>query len=150
MRVSVNGQEYQVFFPRGKSMLTLGCDATGQPTTHSTTTEVESVRCIIRPAPTSPEDQPNPICEAEALCSPADSFDPTVGRKVALTKALRTSNFTREERRQVWDWYRSTHRLPNRSQVSVLKRKIAKLQEEVDRLAALETSTNVASKLTGS
>ena len=134
MRVEVGGQEYQVFFPRGKAVLTLGCNAHGQPTGNATSTEVDSVKCIIRPVPTAPEDQPAPITEAEALCSPSDCFDPAMGRKVALTRALRSSRFTREERREFWQWYRRTHRLPNRSVRSILKARIAQLEQQLAKL----------------
>lgn len=40
-----------------------------------------------------------------AVCSPRDNFSRNVGRKVALTKALQSSHFTKYDRTKVWEEY---------------------------------------------
>ena len=40
-----------------------------------------------------------------AYCSEEDNFERAVGRKLALTRALRDSDFTKEERAMIWETY---------------------------------------------
>jgi len=42
-----------------------------------------------------------------AEVSPKDQFCKETGRKVSLTKALNISNFSREDRKQIWETYRN-------------------------------------------
>lgn len=40
-----------------------------------------------------------------STCSEKDRFNYTTGRKIALRRALNTANFSREERKEVWEKY---------------------------------------------
>ena len=43
----------------------------------------------------------NAQVQKEAVCSPSDNFDRSVGRRIALTRALQAT-FLREERKEAW------------------------------------------------
>lgn len=57
------------------------------------------------------EDALGILMTAEAICAPQDQFNKAIGRKVALTKALKNLGpaITKDERREIWDDFLETH-----------------------------------------
>lgn len=47
------------------------------------------------------------VAKGVANCAPGDNFEYSRGRKLALKRALATVDFTRAERKVVWDGYLS-------------------------------------------
>ena len=45
------------------------------------------------------------VAKGAANCAPGDNFEYSRGRKLALKRALDTIDFTRAERKAVWDGY---------------------------------------------
>lgn len=45
------------------------------------------------------------VSESASMCNPRDNFSKEFGRKLALTKALRKSNYNKSERALIWQSY---------------------------------------------
>lgn len=45
------------------------------------------------------------LSEAASMCNPRDNFSKDIGRRLALTKALRKSNYSKSERSLIWQSY---------------------------------------------
>lgn len=45
-----------------------------------------------------------------SMCSTSDRYVRVIGRKIALTRALKVARFSREERTIIWKEYLKTHR----------------------------------------
>ena len=46
-----------------------------------------------------------PFSSGETFLSVKDKYDKEVGRKLSLARALKNTNFTKEQRKQVWNTY---------------------------------------------
>lgn len=61
-------------------------------------------RCMITEIPVPKWNAFDSFC-GEAVCSPHDKFDRKIGRKLALTRAIKWAAFSREDRRAAWKAY---------------------------------------------
>lgn len=78
------------------------------------------------------------VVSGGAYCRPPDQFCKATGRRIALTKALKASNLTKEERREVWTEYFEHHADLSRSKQRRLARALRDerlLQQRLDDLA---------------
>lgn len=112
MKVEVDGKTYQLFFQYTDEQLVRGQrKQNGKVRFPGLKHTVKSVTCFIRPAPKTKLDRPKAIATGTALCSPLDNFSKCTGRKLALTRALEESGFSRDSRRAVWTEYLRTHKI---------------------------------------
>jgi hypothetical protein len=106
MKLTVGGTDLQLFFEY----------TNGEITRSGTSTPVRQVCCKIRPYPAKPQDEETPvvfepvIAEGGASCSPLDNFEKGTGRRLALQRALEAGPWTRAQREEFWNWYRTTTR----------------------------------------
>ena len=98
--VKVNGKERKVFFKYNKAARTL-INKKGE-TEHQK--HPVATKCFIADA----SSKDNVLGTGEALCSENDQFEYSVGRKIALRRALENSGFSREERTEFWKEFLST------------------------------------------
>ena len=81
--------------------------------------EFNSTFCTIRLLDETPE---LIIAEGVANCSEMDAYDKCKGRYLAWKRAVDSDIFTKEERANLWTWYTSTCKLPDRSFTASLRR----------------------------
>ena len=46
----------------------------------------------------------------EASCAPQDQFNKVIGRKLALSRALRDAGIPKAERTEIWEQFKATHK----------------------------------------
>lgn len=104
MKCDIDGRTLQVFFEYGTTTVRL---STG-------VYNVDAVSCGVREVPEEgPLQDGQLLSSGQAACSPSDSFNKQVGRKIALDRAIRISeaaDFNKAERREIWHNYLRTHR----------------------------------------
>ena len=65
---------------------------------HNTKTPVSTKAVII-------DKDEQVVAEKVAICSSKDTFEKAKGRKIALSRALMASHFSKEERKEIWNRY---------------------------------------------
>jgi len=78
-------------------------------------------KCIISQLPKPDEegkfrmDKAVPIGEGKATCSKHDNYVRFIGRKIALSRAMKAARLSKEERTKIWMEYLSKVRFPKQS-----------------------------------